>query len=311
MLYLKNSQLINGLTIMRFLSQILFIFFCFSYFETFASSPPILIANSQTGLVLVHGTNDHREDAESYWSKSYIDNLSHKLYSNEHLLIIHCDFKQYMWKPAAAGCVSEQILQFIAKQKLTRLIIITHSDGGNIIRWILSNPAYDERYPLIIDTISYVVALAPSSNGTVLADMVINGSVFEKSLGWLLGYKSDSVRQQRTEDMQTYNQTTLYGTQGRPELPVLFYTVIGTNVHASPMNSDNYCGGYSYNLALKTTKLFLDSCSDGFLDCSSQSAAGNIWFYDKEKLAKQNTLNHNQSRFPCFGIGTLLKQLFV
>lgn len=69
------------------------------------------------------------------------------------------------------------------------------------MRWILSNPTYDSRYPNIINKIVRVNALATSSAGTPLADAVINGNAFETSVGWLLGYKSDAVRQQQVSWM--------------------------------------------------------------------------------------------------------------
>jgi hypothetical protein len=84
------------------------------------------------------------------------------------------------------------------------------------MRWIMSNPTWDSRYPLIIQRTRWVNALAPSSLGTPLADAVMAGNVFEAALGWLLGYQSDAVRMQQTSWMQYYNSTWLLGTSGRP-----------------------------------------------------------------------------------------------
>lgn len=269
---------------------------------------PIVNPGEGTGIAFIHGTSDHRNDADGgYWSEAMISSVTKGLPNPDNHLVVHCDFRQYMWKQEAAGCVADQLINFIEDKQIDDLIVITHSDGGNVMRWILSNPSYDSRYPKIIDNIRWVNALAPSSLGTVLADDAIDGNIFEESLGWLLGYRTDSVQQQRIGDMAIYNENNLYGTHDRPDLPKNFYTIVGTAVNASPFSSANYCGGYSLNLGLKVTKLFLEDCADGFLNCSSQAGAGTVWFYDTEFTDDANTLNHNQSRSPCFGLDTLLR----
>ena len=59
--------------------------------------------------------------------------------------------------------------------------------------------------------IKQVIAIAPSSGGTFLADEVLSGGIFETSLAWLLGYISDAVKQQRVGDMMIYNEELLFG----------------------------------------------------------------------------------------------------
>jgi hypothetical protein len=152
-----------------------------------------------------------------------------------------------------------------------------------------------------------VNALAPSSTGTPLADAVMQGNVFEQSLGWLLGYKSDAVRMQQVGWMAYYNSAWLYGTSGRPSLPVGFWNVVGTDVETAIWDGDSYCGGYTLNLGLEITQAWLDSCSDGFLDCSSQAGAGSVWFYDTQYTNGDEPLSHNQSRRPCFGLDDILR----
>jgi hypothetical protein len=186
------------------------------------------------------------------------------------------------------------------------MVVITHSNGGNVIRWILSNPTYDSRYPKIINTIRWVDALAPSSLGTPLADATVAGNTFEQSLGWLLGYKSEAVTMQQTSHMAFYNKNYLYGTAGRPALPRDFWAVVGTDVDSSPFDSDSYCGGYSLNVGLETTQNWLDDCSDGFLECTSQGGAGYVWLYDSD-FAGDEPLSHAQSRRNCFGLDVILR----
>ncbi|KTD11078.1 hypothetical protein Lgra_2044 [Legionella gratiana] len=263
--------------------------------------------NGNLGIALVHGTQDHREDAEGvYWKTDFIQSLIQVLPDSENYYVVHCDFSKYMWDEDAAGCTADQLLKFIDDKKISSLIVYTHSNGGNVIRWILSNPTYDSRYMRLKNKIDQVIALAPSSGGTPLADALLNGGIFEASLSWLLGYTGDAVKQQRVGDMYIYNEELLFGTKNRPTLPKPFKAVIGTDVIASPFNSSSYCNGYILNSGLKIAKLYLDNCADGFLNCSSQTVAGTVWFYDKDKLENHLTLSHNQSRHSCFGLEKIL-----
>lgn len=264
-------------------------------------------ASAATGVAFVHGTGDHRSDAWDYWGGDFINSVRQGLPDQSKYVVVNCDFSQYMWTSGAAGCLAGQLTTFISSQSITDLVIITHSNGGNVTRWILSNPTWDSRYPNIISKIRWVNALAPSSLGTPLADAVMNGNVFEQSLGWLLGYKSDAVRQQQVSWMATYNANNLYGTSGRPALPKGFWNVVGTDVDSAIWDPDSYCGGYALNVGLETTQNWLDSCSDGFLNCSSQRGAGSLWFNDTSRTNGREPLSHNQSRRKCFGLDVILR----
>lgn len=212
-----------------------------------------------------------------------------------------------MWDNAASGCLTGQLTQFIDSKNIDSLTLITHSNGGNVVRWILSNPTWDSRYPAIINAVDQVVAIAPSSGGTPLADAVNQGSVFESTLGWLLGYDSDAVKQQQVSWMSYYNSTWLNGTQGRPSLNTTFEAVVGSDVDSAIWDGDSYCAGYQYQVALETTQNWLDDCSDGFLECSSQSAAGTVWFTDKQRTRGREPLSHQQSRRDCFNLHTIIR----
>ena len=262
---------------------------------------------SGTGVAFVHGTGSQTNAYQDYWQPTMVNNVRNGLANPANYVVINCDFNQYMWDSRAAGCLATQLTTFISSKGIDRLIVITHSNGGNIVRWIMSNPTYDSRYPNIISKIVRVNAMAPSSGGTPLADAVIAGNVFETSLGWLLGYKSDAVRQQQVSWMAYYNANYLYGTNGRPALPKLFRSIVGTDVDSSPFDPDSYCGGYAENVGLETTQLWLNSCSDGFIECNSATAAGSLWFYDTSKMAGAEPLSHNQSRRACFGLDTILR----
>ena len=220
-----------------------------------------LAANAgNTGVVFVHGTGKQTDAATNYWTWDMINSVRQGLPNPALYLVVNCDFDQYMWAAAASGCLADQLYPFIVNNNITDLVVETHSNGGNVVRWIMSNPTLDSRYPKIISAIRWVNALAPSSLGTPLADAAISGNVFETAVGWLLGYNSDAVRQQQTSWMANYNATVLYGTPGRPSLPKPFYNVVGTNVDANIFDSAAYCGGYTLHLGLDITQAWLDSC---------------------------------------------------
>ena len=263
-------------------------------------------AATTTGVALVHGTGSQTDAYNDYWQSDMVEGIRSGLTDGNNLLVVNCDFTQYMWDDRAAGCLAGQLSSFIQSRHIDRLIVITHSNGGNVMRWILSNPTWDARYPNIISHTVKVDAIAPSSAGTPLADAVIAGNVFESALGWLLGYKNDAVRQQQVGWMATYNQQYLLGTSGRPALPVPFRDVIGTDVVSGFWKSQAYCGGYADSVGLEITQNWLNSCSDGFVECSSGSAAGTLWFKDTQKTSHGYVLNHNQSRRACFGLQSIL-----
>jgi len=278
-----------------------FFILCFIFAFSFSH------ATSNFGIAFVHGTNDHRADAYGdYWKTDFIETIAKSLPNPDNVFVVHCDFSQYMWHPDAGDCTAKQLADFIRDKKLGSITVFTHSNGGNVMRWILSNPSYHSDYLFLKHKIKQVIALAPSSGGTVLADMVIHGSSVTSNLAWLLGFHGDAIKQQREGDMAIFNEELLFGTKNRPALPVPFLAIVGTDVAASPFSGSSYCNGYLRNSGLKITKLYLEDCADGFLNCDSQTAAGKVWFYDKDKLDNNAILNHNQSRHSCFGIEKLL-----
>jgi len=264
-----------------------------------------VIAND--GIAFIHGTGKQTDAYNDYWNPNFVNTIRSGLTDNSRYTVINCDFDQFMWDDQAAGCLAEQLTNFINHKQISRLTMITHSNGGNVVRWILSNPTYDSRYPNIINKTAKVIAIAPSSAGTPLADAVKQGNVFETSLGWLLGYDSDAVTQQQVSWMNYYNQNWLHGTNGRPSLPATFKTIVGSDVDSAFWDGDSYCAGYQYQVALETTQNWLDSCSDGFLNCSSQQAAGVTWFKDKQRTRGSEPLSHQQSRRDCFNLHTIIR----
>lgn len=268
-----------------------------------------VFAGAATGVAFVHGTGEQTNAYNDYWQPGIINSVRQGLANQSNYTVINCDFDEYMWRSGAAGCLAGQLSSFISSKNITDLVVITHSNGGNVMRWIMSNPTWDSRYPNIINKTRYVYALAPSSKGTPLADAVISGNIFEAAVGWLLGYQSDAVRMQQVSWMAYYNANWLYGTSGRPALPKGFFNIVGTDVESAFWDSDSYCGGYTLNVGLEFTQNWLSSCSDGFLECSSQSGAGSGTTYDTSFTNGDEPLSHNQSRRKCFGLDVLLRNV--
>ncbi|MDP7591687.1 MAG: hypothetical protein QF552_03125 [Litorilituus sp.] len=259
------------------------------------------------GIAFIHGTGKQTDAYHDYWSGDFVNSVRQGLPDSSIYTVINCDFDQYMWDSRASGCLAEQLTSFINNKNITSMVLLTHSNGGNVVRWIMSNPTWDSRYADIINKTSEVIALAPSSLGTPLADAVKQGNSFETALGWLLGYDSDAVSQQQTSWMAYYNQYWLLGTSQRPSLPVHFKAVIGSDVDSAIWDGDSYCAGYQYQVALETTQNWLDSCSDGFLNCSSQRGAGVEWFTDKQRTNGKEPLSHQQSRRDCFNLDVIIR----
>jgi hypothetical protein len=264
-------------------------------------------ATATTGVAFVHGTGHQTNAYADYWQAPMVNTVRQGLVNQANYVVVNCDFTQYMWDSRASGCLATQLTNFINTRGITDLVVITHSNGGNVMRWIMSNPTWDSRFPAIISKIRWVNAIAASSAGTPLADAVIAGNVFENAVGWLLGYQSDAVRQQQRSWMAYYNQNYLYGTSGRPALPKGFWNIVGTDVESAVWDGDSYCGGYAENVGLEVTQNWLAGCSDGFIECSSARAAGYLWFNDIDRTAGDEPLSHNQSRRACFGLETILR----
>jgi hypothetical protein len=112
---------------------------------------------------------------------------------------------------------------------------------------------------------------------------------------------------QQTHWMSQYNAQNLYGTAGRPALPKGFWSVTGSNVRSAVWTANSYCGGYQYQVGLTITQAWLNSCSDGFLNCDSQRAAGSRWFTDTQRTSSGYYLSHHQSRRQCFNLDVILR----
>lgn len=136
--------------------------------------------SGRIGVAFVHGTGiQTHSSARDYWSWENIESMKSALPNVNYYDIIHCDFNQFMWDSRAAGCLANQVDAFVNRHDLGHVMLVTHSNGGNVVRWILSNPTYSSDYRTLKSKTRFFVNIAATSKGTPLANAVQNGNVFE------------------------------------------------------------------------------------------------------------------------------------
>lgn len=231
-------------------------------------------AEAKTGVVFIHGKGGADLAQESvvraYWTEDMI-RATTKGYSVPYLLC-HYDGTQMMW--VAAGQVAGQITTWMNANAITDMVIETHSFGGVVIRWILSNPTYDARYQPIINKIKWVNSIAPPNKGSEAADLAgtLSGSWLTGWLVDLVGQNNDSTRNCRTDWMAYYNQYYLKGTAGRPALPKTVYNIAGTGLW------NDFAHAEDYGLATLSGVAGLPGEDDGMVAQYSAQAVGTVWF---------------------------------
>jgi hypothetical protein len=229
--------------------------------------------------------------------------------------------------------VASQINRFLAgadgvygnADDVTDLVVVTHSGGSNVIRYITQHPTINSDFAHVQARLRKIIAVAPPSRGTYLADRVFanDGSLVTlagSALASLMGFKDDGTKFIQTTEMATYNQDSAKlvntsSTQGG----VPFYNTGGL---ASPATckgvkifgkcigviwsslGPSYCDSTAMSIGLSALhNAFLyandagtarNNCSDGFISCASAQAIGTAFHYDVNQ-------DHNQSRRQCNG----------
>jgi hypothetical protein len=89
--------------------------------------------------------------------------------------------KNYWWENDSAGVVATQLNQFIDEYNIPdgQLIIVTHSMGGLVTRWILDNGVanspyfnYNGNYSRIVQKTKYQISVQAPHGGTQVADAI-------------------------------------------------------------------------------------------------------------------------------------------
>jgi hypothetical protein len=231
-------------------------------------------AQAKTGVVFVHGKGGADLASESvaraYWTEDMI-RATTKGYALPYL-ICHYDGTQFMW--VAAGQVAGQITSWMTANAVDDIVVETHSFGGVVLRWMMSNPSYDARYQPILDRLRWVNSIAPPNKGSEAADLAgtLSGSWLTGWLVDLVGQNTDSTRNCRTDWMAYYNQYYLKGTSGRPALPKTLYNIAGTGLW------NDFAHAEDYGLATLSGIAGLPGEDDGLVAQYSAQGAGVVWF---------------------------------
>lgn len=231
-------------------------------------------ASARTGVVFVHGKGGadlaNQSTANAYWGTDMI-RATTKGYAIPYL-VCHYDGTQAMW--TAAGQVAGQITTWMNANGIDDIVVETHSFGGVVIRWMLSNPTYDSRYQPILSRIRWVNAIAPPNKGSEAANLAgtLSGSWLTGWLVDLVGQNNASTRNCTTSSMAYYNQYYLKGTSGRPSLPRSYYNIAGTGLWNDFAHSEDY------GLATLSGVAGMPGEDDGMVSQYSAQGAGTVWF---------------------------------
>ncbi len=231
-------------------------------------------AEAKTGVVFIHGKGGSdladAATARAYWTESMISATTKG--NTIPSLVCHYDGTQIMW--VAAGQVAGQIYSWMTTYGIDDIVVETHSFGGVVIRWILSQPTYDWRYQPIINRIRWVNSIAPPNKGSEAANLAgtLSGSWLTGWLVDLVGQSNDSTRNCTTSYMAYYNQYYLKGSAGRPALPKPYWNVAGTGLW------NDFAHAEDYGLATLSGIAGLPGEDDGMVAQYSAQGAGTTWF---------------------------------
>ncbi|UUZ55859.1 hypothetical protein LP419_10450 [Massilia sp. H-1] len=56
---------------------------------------------SNTGVAFVHGTGNHPDAINDYWSPDFVSSVKQGLPNQSMSIVVNCDFSQYMWTSGA------------------------------------------------------------------------------------------------------------------------------------------------------------------------------------------------------------------
>ena len=270
-------------------------------------------ASAANGVAFVHGTGDYTQSTAvtSYWTQASLDTMRG---GRKYVVAGYQGASQDA--KTSFPTIASQLSSFISANGISwgtnaGLVIVTHSNGINPTRYMLSHASYNADTQAVWNVTQKVVSIAGSMKGTPLADKVTNGGTlasFANSITSFFGsnWSSPAVWLQRTDRMATANANGDFGlcpaTNGGARntsfssTPV--DTVVGSDVYAMIFSGDANCGGYGMTVGLKAAKLYAfgSACADGFIGCDSADYFGTNKVWDAR-------LNHNQSRRSCHGAG--------
>ncbi|HEX7809890.1 MAG TPA: hypothetical protein VF608_14235 [Thermoanaerobaculia bacterium] len=229
---------------------------------------------AKTGVVFIHGkggTNLASQSvARAYWGEDML-RATTKGFTIPYLICAY-DGTQYMW--VAGNTVATQINNWANANAIDDIVVETHSFGGVVIRWILSNPTYAANYQPVINRIRWVNSIAPPNKGSEAANLAgtLSGSWLTGWLVDLVGQNNDSTKNCSTSSMTYYNTYYLKGTSGRPALPKTIYNIAGTGLWNDMVHSEDY------GLATLSGVAGMPGEDDGMVSQYSAQGVGVVWF---------------------------------
>jgi pimeloyl-ACP methyl ester carboxylesterase len=190
------------------------------------------VLHAETGIVFIHGKGSsdlqHRGTAFAYWGGDMVHTVAPV--GQRRALVCHYDGTKSM--RLAADDVAGQITTWLQDNKsVDKLIVVTHSFGGVIVRRILSHRA---RYGAIIDRITRVYSIAPPNRGSEAADLArtLSSKWYSEWIADLAGQDNPATKDCTTDMMNDYNQSVLLGTNSRRPLPTTLslFNIAGIDV---------------------------------------------------------------------------------
>lgn len=263
-------------------------------------------ASADMGVAFVHGTSNQSvySATNEYWTQGSIDrHRGGRPYVVVGYSGADCDATmECSW-----GSVADQINNWLAANpNVTDLVIITHSNGINPVRYMLAHATARASALNVKGKTRKVIAEAGSMRGTPLANKVFQ-LMSNSFVGWIVkplvgDYGKAAVRLQQTFEMDAANANGTFG--GTPNYGGVYYTtsgipletIAGTGVNAKFWSKDAYCEGYGYQVALwaLTAVGFISSYSDGFIEVGSATYMGANHY--------AQVVSHHQNRRHCKGV---------
>ena len=168
-----------------------------------------------------------------------------------------------------------QIYNWMNANAIDDIVVETHSFGGVVIRWILSNPTYDSRYQPIINRIRWVNSIAPPNKGSEAANLAgtLSGSWLT---GWIDGPgRPEQQRHRELHDVVDEPTTTSTTSRARPDGRRCRRR---STTSPAPGSGTTSSMSEDYGLATLSGVVGMPGEDDGMVSQYSAQAVGVVWF---------------------------------
>lgn len=273
---------------------------------------PCGVGFSRCGIVFVHGkgpaTLGIPAEARAYWGEPMINAVT--VYQSVPYIVTACNGT---WNyRRRADCAAQQVLAFLQRTGVQRLVFIAHSFGGIVTRELVSQPlltwrscgstCFGERRleyerslagrMAIYQRFEAAWTIGSPHLGSEAADMAwwLRRYWGGASLVMWAGQSNQATFECRTGPMARYNRTRLLGTWGRPDLPGA-WSHIAANAYPIELRNDGR-HPEDLQLVLLAGMLPFPGGSDGLVSYRSASAVGDL----RLDRGVRETANHHHNR---------------